>query len=216
MAEIIDVEIECPSVECPLEAVASQKQLEGSSSGRLGQPVVSSRNVPVVILGIDASLKATGLVTVPLDFRGRGDWGRVTSRTLGWSLPSGSTDHRKIDRLRAIVDGTLDFARSHGCSEAWIESYAFGKNTAAHALGEVVGCLKLALRTQGINVRTAPLSSARKALIGYVPKSGAKQAVHDFLVAQGAEFPTGDAYDAMCAAHYGLHVLGGFSFQRGA
>lgn len=162
-----------------------------------------------MVMGIDASLSGCGLVAVPLDWNG--DWSRVAHRTIGHSLPSGASDRARIERLARLASGAVAFAQEHGCTSGAIESYPFGKVSAAHALGEASGCIKVALLTAGLEVRVAPISSARKALLGHLPRVGAKLAVRDFLVAQGAPFRTTDESDAFAAAHWLLRELKAFT-----
>lgn len=180
---------------------------EGSGAGLRGR----RGSAPGVVLGVDPNLKACALVAVPLDWAG--DWGRVVSRTTGYSLPQGATDRQRVQRLERLGAAVVAFAMEHDCTTAWLEGYPFGKSEAAFSLGEASGAIRVALHVAGVDVRTAPISTARKLLLGYVPRTGAKLAVRDRLVALGASLPSFDAYDAATAALYGLRQLGGFAFQ---
>lgn len=194
---------ECPTGECPPSERGSQKQLEDMNDPRLAQ--AGPRGFS--ILGIDASLSACGLVIVPTDWGC--NWSRVRSETIGWHLPVGSTTAQRIDRLAFIATRAVEFAREHGVTIAAIESYPFGKVTAAHALGEASGAIKVALRAEGIEVLVAPISQARKLLLGHLPRSGAKLAVRDYLIAHGSTLRTVDECDAFAAANWGLARLAG-------
>jgi len=160
-----------------------------------------------VVLGIDVSLVACGFVAVPLDWGG--DWSRIRRRTYGKSLPNGASDRRRIERLENIAATAVDFAREHGCAVAAIESFPYGKATAAHSLGEASGVIKLELSRAGLDVTVSPISTARKLLLGSVPRKAVKLAVRDRLVALGAPFSTLDECDAFGAANYCIKKLGG-------
>lgn len=203
MVEITRASDECPPDECPSHAQHSQKQLRQAAHRRLGQPVV---------LGVDPSLKATGLVAIPADFGG--DWSRVAHRTVGYSIAAKSSDRARIERLERLGAAVVAFATEHDCTLASVEGFPFGVADAAFSLGEASGVIKTALHVAGLDVRTAPLSSARKALLGHVPRAGVKLAVRDRLVALGAIFPTLDCYDAAVCALYGLGQLGVWPFEE--
>jgi hypothetical protein len=76
-------------------------------------------------------------------------------------------------------------------------------------LGEVGGVVRLELVRAGIELRTANMGTARKLLLGKVPRSDAKMAVYAALRAAGARFETADEAHAMAAANLGLSELGG-------
>jgi|GEM_PF-1812390 len=184
---------------------ADSEGVRGGLLGRWG-------SAPAAVLGVDASLVAMGLVAVPVDWGG--DWTRVASRTFGWSLPSGASDRARIERLERLAAAAVAFAAEHDCTIAAIESFPFGKVQAAHALGEASGVIKVGLHVAGLNVRTAPISTARRQLLGHLPRTGAKIAVRDRLVTLGAPFRTLDECDAMCAGLWALRGLGAFAFQE--
>jgi len=203
MVEITRPDFECPSSECPPADLSGQKQPNKAPDLRLGQPVV---------IGLDVSLVGTGMVAVPFDW-GR-DWSRVSHATVGYSLPTSAGDRERIDRLVRLGAAAVSFAQAHSGTLAAVESFAFGKSTAAHALGEAAGVIKVALRAVGIDVRTAPMSTARKLLLGHLPRDGVKHAIRGYLVASGAPFRTLDECDAFVAANWALDWLGGVVIGR--
>src|SRR5690606_7921381 len=68
---------------------------EGESAGLSGQ-----RTGHRVICGLDCSLISTGIVCVATNWEG--DFARVASRSVGWSLPSGASDRQRMTRLVEI------------------------------------------------------------------------------------------------------------------
>lgn len=204
MVEITRASDECPPDECPPRAQCSQKQLASVARRRLGQPKV---------LGIDPSLRATGLFAIPVDFDGR-DWSRVASRTVGYSIAHGASERQRIERLERLGAAVVAFAMEHDCTIACVEGFPFGVTDAAFSLGEASGVIRVSLHVAGLDVRTAPLSSARKVLLGHVPRAGAKQACRDRLVALGCILPNLDCYDAAVCALYGLRQLGVWPFPE--
>jgi Holliday junction resolvasome RuvABC endonuclease subunit len=165
-----------------------------------------------VILGLDLSVTAAAAVALPLDWDGQ--WHRVSSIVVGQRLHRGATDAERARRTETIATRLVAFARSAGASVAYIESYGYAMRTSAHTLGEVGGVVRLELVRAGVELRTANMGSARKLLLGKVPRSDAKMAVYTALRAAGARFETADEADAMAAANLGLSELGGYCFAQ--
>jgi hypothetical protein len=74
--------------------------------------------------------------------------------------------------------------------------------------------VRLELVRAGLDIHTANMSTARKLLLGKVPRKGAKDAVVATLRAAGATFETADEVDAYVCANLGLSELGGFFFGQ--
>jgi Holliday junction resolvasome RuvABC endonuclease subunit len=165
-----------------------------------------------VLLGVDLGTRVCAAVAVPTDWDG--DWKRVRSMTVGEKLRRSATDEERARRTETIATRLVAFARETGASEAWIESYAFSRKTAAHTLGELGGVVRLELVRAGVHVRTAQLSTARAMLLGKVPRSDAGIAVYTALRAAGAPFTTADEAAAFCAANLGLSEIGGCFFGQ--
>lgn len=166
----------------------------------------------MTLLGIDVSATATAAVAVPLDWDGR--WSRVDSIVVGEKLRRDATDTERARRCETIAARIVAFARAHGATQAWIESYAFSQRTAAHTLAEVCGVVRLELVRAGVEIRTANQGAARKLLLGKVPRSDVKVAVYSALRAAGATFETLDECDAFVAANLGLAEAGAFCFAQ--
>ena len=166
------------------------------------------------LLGIDLGTRACAAVAVPTDWDG--GWKRVRSLVVGEPLRRDATDVERARRTETIATRIVAFARECGATVAWIESPAYSQNTAAHVLGALRGVVSLELLRAGIDIRTAPMASARKLLLGKLPRSDVKVAVHSALRAAGAPRDwTLDVSDAMCAANYGLAEVGGYCFAQG-
>jgi hypothetical protein len=168
------------------------------------------------ILGLDLSATAPAAVAVPCDWNG--DWRKVQSRRWQHPLTKEATDNARAMRCRVIAFDVWGFAQLHHCTEAWIESYAFGMKTAAHTLAEVGGVVRSLLDSRGMQLHTANMSSARKLLLGKIPrgKGLAKKACSDCLSTAGAPAWSLDESDAFVAANLGLYEAGELFFgQRG-
>jgi hypothetical protein len=168
--------------------------------------------VHVTIAGLDLSTRAAAMVTVPQNWDGC--WSRVDSLVVGEPLQRCASDAVRARRTETIAARLVAFAQAQGVTSVWIEGYAFNQATAAHTLAELGGVVRLELVRAGLEVRTANMSTARKLLLGKVPRSGAKDAVVATLRAAGATFATADEADAYCCANLGLSELGGFFFGQ--
>jgi hypothetical protein len=158
-----------------------------------------------VLLGLDVSLTACAAVACPIDWAG--DWGRLRSVVAGRHLPKAAGDLAHVHRLESIAARVLAFAAKTHATEAWIESYAYGMGSCAHSLGEAGGVLRLELHRAGLRLHTAPISSARKLLLGHLPRQHVKEAVRAALSARGCPLATLDECDAFAALNWGLSQL---------
>lgn len=165
-----------------------------------------------VLLGIDLGTRACAAVAVPADWDGV--WARVRSIVVGEPLRRDSSDAERARRTETIATRLVTFARETGASVALVESYAFGKSTAAHTLGELGGVVRLEFVRAGLEVRTINLSTARKLLLGKVPRSDAGVACYSTLRAAGAHFETADEAAAFTVANVELAELGGYCFGQ--
>lgn len=163
-------------------------------------------------LGLDLSLSAAGLVAVPWDWGG--DWSRVARHHVGHSLPRDATELRRVGRLHQITSETIMFAKRHACSVACFEHYAFGARFERERLGELGGAVKLGLVSQaGMALfESVPSSTARKLLLGRVPKSDPKAHVREHLLRAGMpRVWTDDEMDAFVAANWYLAGAGAYA-----
>lgn len=165
------------------------------------------------LLGLDLSLTAAAAVAVPLDWDG--DWRRVESTVVGMPLRRDATDAERARRTETIAAQLVAFARAHCVTQAVIEGYAYAATHQAHALGELGGVVRLELVRAGVEIRTVPVASARKLLLGRLPRSGPKLAVCHALRAAGCPSEWGlDELDAFCVANWLLSELGGYCYAQ--
>jgi len=160
-----------------------------------------------VIAGLDLSLTASAIVTVPTNWDS--DWKRVKSLVFGRSLPKGATDADRIGRCRDIALALVRHAKQRGVKRAYIEGYAFSRNDQAHSIGELGGVVRYLLAVNGIEFVTANMNTARKLLLGKVPRSGAKDACSLALHHAGAPAWSLDESDAFVCANLGLSEYAG-------
>lgn len=161
------------------------------------------------ILGLDLSTRCAAAVAVPLGWNL--EFWKVRTLVVGEPLGRSATDAERARRNAEIAMQIVAFTLDYGCSVAWFESYAFAARTAhAHSLGEVGGVVRHELVRAGVEIRTANVSTARKLLLGKIPrgKGAAKNAVAEALRAAGASFRTLDESDAFCCANFGLAEAG--------
>lgn len=177
---------------------------------------------PAVILGIDLGTRVTAAVLVPIGWGG--DWRRVQYVTGGGPLHRDATDEQRARRTEAIARLVVDLAcesrrvKAAPNVMAYVESYGYSQRTAAHTLGELGGVVRLELLRAGVELRTANISSARKLLLGKVPRKGAdaKAEILVTLRAAGAPFESLDVCDAFVAANLGLAEHGAWAFAQAA
>jgi hypothetical protein len=173
-----------------------------ASTAQNGRSLVRAQGRPITLLGLDLSARAAAAAAVPLDWDG--EWRRVQTVVVGEPLGRGAPDAERAWRCGSIARRLVAFAQTHGITEAWIEGYAFSQRTAAHSLGEVGGVVRLELVRAGIAIRTANIGTARKLLLGKLPRRHAKQAAHAALRAAGSPAWSLDESDAFVAANLGL------------
>jgi hypothetical protein len=172
---------------------------------------------PIVVLGLDLSLSAAGMVALPSTWDG--DWSRVARHWVGESVPKDAPESRRIGRLHRISSEILAFASRHGCTTAAVEGYAFGAKFERERLGEITGAVKLALATRGglvIEDVVQPMT-ARKLMLGKNPPRDPKAVVRAFLLDRGMPREwTEDEVDAFVVANWKLALAGGPAFRMPA
>lgn len=172
-----------------------------------------SGELSACVIGLDLSLNASSGIVCPLDWDGQ--WSRVRSLVVGETLPKNASDAQKARRTETIAARLVAFAQSAGVTRAFVEGYAFGSKNGREALGELGGVVRLELVRAGIEIRTVPVATARKLLLGTVPKSKPKDAVREALKAAGAPASwSADEMDAFCVANFGLSEVGGYCFAQ--
>ena len=171
------------------------------------------------VLGVDLGTRVTAAVLVPLNWDG--NWTRVQHVTCGEQLHRDATDWQRVLRTAGIAQVLARLAASRSSVVAYSESYGYSQRTAAHTLGELGGVVRYVLSRDGVELRTANLSSARKLLLGKVPRKGqdAKEEIRVTLRAAGAPadpFESLDVCDAFTAANWGLAELGAYALAQAA
>ncbi len=178
------------------------------------------RHARVAVLGLDLSTRAAAMVAVPTNWAG--DWLKVRRHVVGMPLTKQATDMERALRTRWIADQVVRFALDYHCGVGWFESYAFGKHTSSHTLGELGGVVRIALVEAGVIISTANMSTARKLLLGRLPARGSGVKVKDevFRTLHSAGMPFGpaatarDEADAFTCANLGLSEQGAYCFAQ--
>jgi hypothetical protein len=172
-----------------------------------------------VLMGIDLSASCTAAIAVPLDWSG--NWTRTVWTCAGEGLPRSASDRERAVRTESIGIAMAEFAVGQGVTDAYVESYAFSRDTAAHTIAEVGGVVRLYLLQAGVNLHTTQLATARKLLLGYVPNKKAlpkctsiKTVIMHALQAAGAPFCSPDVGDAFVAVNLPLSELGGYALVQ--
>jgi hypothetical protein len=129
----------------------------------------------MTLLGLDLSVTAAAAVAVPLDWDGQ--WSRVQSVVVGAKLRRDATDEERARRTETIASRLVAFARAAGATVAFIESYGYARHPRPPRACERWSASRLELVRAGIELRTANMGTARKLLLGKVPRSDAKVAV---------------------------------------
>lgn len=163
----------------------------------------------MIVLGLDLSLRSTGMVALPADWAL--DWSRVRVGVAGRPLKDDAPVETQLARLAEIRDGVVAFARETGASVAYVLGYAYNKAQVSRlaAAGELGGVVKLGLIEAGIAVEVVVESRART-LLGKAPRKDAKLWATQRLVAAGAPRAwLQDQLDALVAANWGVSEHGG-------
>lgn len=158
------------------------------------------------VAGIDLSPNATAIVVGP------DDWGLDWSRLDFATFPCTRGKVEDIDRperLRAIARWLHTQLERFKPEHAFIEGYP--KSGRVHHLdkvAEVGGVIRAVLGGVRIPAQTAEISTARKLIMGTLPRADVKEIVHQSVRSLGVPFETGDEIDAWVAFNWGLGELG--------
>ena len=171
------------------------------------------------VMGLDLSARASAVQVVPLNWGG--DWTRVRTLVAGSRLDKAADEHDRVQRIDTIAEEILDFALAYGVGIAWFESYAFGIRFGAHTAGEVGGAVRAKLWRAGIVLRVANMGTARKLILGDVPRGTGKAKAAVFRALKAAGMPIRkddpaklDKADAFVAANLGLSEAGAYCFAQ--
>lgn len=178
-------------------------------------------------MGLDLSARAAAAVSVPSNWTG--SWGSEVSSLVvdGGQVPH-DDDMARVLRTIEVAERLVDFAKQNRVEVAWIEGYAFRQNNSAHTVAEVGGVVRAELVRAGVEVRTVMMQTARKLLLGKLPRpqkkakrkrgepkpETTKDLVAATLRAAGIEFRTLDEYDAMAVLNWGMAQRGRFFFAQ--
>lgn len=169
------------------------------------------------VLGVDVSLRGTGLCLLPANWyaRGKPDWSVVRTDTIGYGLTVDASENDRAKRLLHIAGAVKLFARRYDADHACIEQYAFSKRgNQVRALAEIGGCVRVGLFAERVDLHSATVSEVRKLLLGHNPgsKTGTanpKVPVQRFLRELGAPFADKpDECDAFALANWLLGERG--------
>lgn len=155
-----------------------------------------------MIIGIDLSMTGLGLAAVPADW----DlvWTRIATERHSEPLRT-SSDAARIDAMRRLADSVERFCDRHRARHVYIEGYPVsGRVFGLPLLCELGGVVRARLAAEGLHAETAPLSSARKLLMGKLPRRDVKAMVHATVRSMGVPAGwSGDEIDAFVAANWG-------------
>jgi len=172
------------------------------------------------VMGLDLSTRASAAIVLPRNWAG--DWTMMRSLVFGSALEKTATVRDRALRTESIAEAVVQFGNDYGVRHVWIEGYAFSRVSAStHILAELGGVVKLELVRAGMQVQIANMGTARKLLLGRVPrgKGAAKKGALKALRAAGMPFRSGkdtwnDEADAFVAANFGMSELGGHCFAQ--
>lgn len=169
-----------------------------------------------VVVGVDLSHRGLGLCAVPSDWDL--NWSRLETARLIAPLRKDATEGELIERRKKLAGSVLTFCARLRATSAWIESYPLsGRVYGLAGLCELGGVVKHMLLVSDCEVNTSPISSARKLVLGKLPRRDVKLIVHETIKSMGApEAWSGDEIDAWVAANWGCSQLGFCSVAMGA
>lgn len=168
----------------------------------------------MIVLALDLSLRSTGVVAVPHTFAADLDWSTVEHAVITtYALPQGASVVASIGRILAIEGQVIQALERIQPDMIALEEQAFSQRGAhARELGELTGVVKAGivstLAGMGKPLLTVTASTARKTLLGKVPRVGAKERVHEVLTEMGAPWVDRDRSDAFVIANHVLSTHG--------
>ncbi len=169
----------------------------------------------MMLMGIDQSVRGFAFASAP-DYW-NGNWNLVDfDRFDGGKLSREANDMEHGVRLGKIfrwVDARLC---EHSPNLIGFESYAYGSG-ADYDVVELTGAIKLHLLRWQKEYVTINQSSARKLMLGKVPRKSddCKKAVRDYLLSKGAPPRlTLDETDAFCVLNFMMFQRGSFCYAK--
>lgn len=161
-----------------------------------------------IVVGIDLSLTGLGLAAVPADWDLT--WSRIVTERHGIPLTKTATARVRTARNADLARAALRFCERVNATHAWVEGYpASGRVFGLPGLCELGGVVRHTLASAGLHAETAPISSARKLVLGKLPRRDVKLVLHETVRSMGAPASwSGDEVDAWVAANWGASELG--------
>lgn len=156
------------------------------------------------IVGIDSSLTAFGMCAIPADFAPN-DWTRLKARTIV-TLP-GTIDAIRFEHIARCA---VSFCNAVDADEVFIEDSNVWSGSTKR-LCKLSGVVEHELYKElGIAPRLVNVSSARKLLLGSVPRQEklAKVVVLESLRSLGGRFEDDAQSDAFAVANWGRSEMG--------
>lgn len=157
-----------------------------------------------MIIGIDASERALGLVAIPAAWD-IDEWHAVIAQTL----PAGTGGPSQL--RRSLAKQVVTFCRAVNPTRVYIEDYPRHGAFNIGRLAELHGVLKDHVEFEfGVSVEPVNMSSARKLLLGKLPrgKGMAKKAVLESLRSVWIPGIDDAQADAFTVANFGRSQLG--------
>lgn len=161
------------------------------------------------VIGLDLSLRCAAACLIPARWS-PGDWRTVKVTTFPYVMVD-STPRARVMRLSSVSEKiTAEVVMWEGRYSAagaslpiFVEDYAYGLGAhSGYAIAEMGGAVKARLATMGSIVVPVNMSTARKYLLGKLPRKGSAVAVHNALIAAGCPWESADARDAFVVANY--------------
>jgi hypothetical protein len=162
-----------------------------------------------VVMGLDMSLRGTGICILPGDWNPRRAWQSIALAQLGEI-----GKQLGIQRRSNIAHEVWRLAVREGVTHAFVEQHAFSAGLMKHAMerAELVGAMKEVL-WHSLQIEALPIvaSSARKLLFGSLPRmdrKAGKAYIKQALESMGGSFGDEDTRDAFIVANAGRAELG--------
>ena len=148
-----------------------------------------------MILGLDLSLTATGIVVLDGE-------DLVKADTVGYSLKRASSEKERIERLTMITGRIMGAIKQFEVKEVCLEGYAYSARGAQNDLGELHGVVKTQIYL-GFRIvpRIISPSQARKLALG--KGNLPKDKVLDLLTKRGYKLADHNQGDALVIAQAG-------------
>lgn len=169
----------------------------------------------MMLMAMDQSVRGWAFAAAPTFWDG--DWSRViTGRFDGGPLARTATEAAHRSRQERLFRWVYAQICYHTPNRVGFESYAFASRPDVDVV-ELVGMVKHRCWEMQIDTETVNQGSARKLLLGKVPRGSAvvKNAVRVAIQAAGYPgAPSLDITDALCVLNFMMNANGGLSFAQ--